>query len=67
MKARVNCVKMMGGEYGERKEEHLSNMVEAWACTAADRPRSLVFINVSSDRSNRMNSEVYRAILSAQI
>ena len=40
----------------------------AWACLAANGTGSLGFIdNVTVDRSSRMNSEVYRAVLSAQI
>ena len=40
----------------------------AWTCMAVNGTRSLVFINdVTADRSNRMNSEVYRALLSALI
>ena len=39
-----------------------------WACMAADRTGSLVFIdNVPADRSSRMNPEENRALLSAQI
>ena len=34
---------------------------------SANRTGSLVFIDVTADRSNRMNPEVYRAILSAHI
>ena len=40
----------------------------AWTCMAANGTESLVFIDdVTADRSSRMNSEVYRALLSAQI
>ncbi|KAG1932950.1 tumor necrosis factor receptor superfamily [Pimephales promelas] len=40
----------------------------AWACTAANGTGSLVFIDdVTADKSSRMNSEVFRAILSAHI
>ena len=40
----------------------------AWACMAANGTWSLVFIdNVNSDRSSRINSVIYRYILSAQI
>ncbi len=39
-----------------------------WACMAASVPGSLVFIDdVTADKSSRMNSEVFRAILSAHI
>ena len=39
-----------------------------WACMAANGTGSLVFIDdVTADRSSRMNSEVYRAVRSAQI
>ncbi len=40
----------------------------AWACMASSGTGLLVFIDdVTEDRSSRMNSEVYRDILSAQI
>ncbi len=40
----------------------------AWACMAASGTGSLVFIDdVTADKSSRMNSEVFRAILSAHI
>lgn len=40
----------------------------AWACMAANGTGSLVFIDdVTADKSSRMNSEVFRAILSAHI
>ena len=40
----------------------------AFACMAANGTGSLVFIDdVTADRSSKMNSEVYRAILSAHI
>ena len=39
-----------------------------WACMAANGTGSLVFIDeVTADKSSRMNSEVFRAILSAHI
>ena len=39
-----------------------------WACRAANRSGSLVFIDdVTADRSCKMNSEVYREIFSAHI
>ncbi len=39
-----------------------------WACMAASGTGSLVFIDdVTADKSSRMNSEVFRAILSAHI
>uniref|UniRef100_A0A8C5LTA8 Transposase n=1 Tax=Leptobrachium leishanense TaxID=445787 RepID=A0A8C5LTA8_9ANUR len=42
--------------------------VMAWACMAANGTGSLVFIDdVTADKSSRMNSEVFRAILSAHI
>ena len=38
----------------------------AWACMAANGTGSLVFIDdVTADKSSRMNSEVFRAIVSA--
>ena len=40
----------------------------AWACMASKGTGSLVFIDdITTDKSSRMNSEVYRDILSAQI
>ena len=52
----TSCVKHGGGS------------VMAWACMAANGTGSLVFIDdVTADRSSKMNSEVYRAILSAHI
>ena len=40
----------------------------AWPCMAANGTGSLVFIDdVTADKSSRMNSEVFRAILSAHI
>ena len=40
----------------------------AWACMAANGTGSLVFIDdVTADKSSRIHSEVFRAILSAQI
>ena len=40
----------------------------AWACMAANGTGSLVFIDdVTADKSSRMNSEVFRAMLSAHI
>ena len=40
----------------------------AWACMAANGTGSLVFIDdVTAVRSSKMNSEVYRAILSSHI
>ena len=48
--------------------KHGGGSVMAWACMSASGTGSLVFINnVTADRSSRMNSEVYRAIFSAQI
>ncbi len=45
-----------------------SMVVVAWACMAASGTGSLVFIDdVTTDKSSRMNSEVFRAILSAHI
>ena len=45
---------------------HLSNMVEAviWTCMAANGPGSLVFIDDATAGRSRMNSDVYRALLS---
>ncbi len=43
-------------------------VVVAWACMAASGTGSLVFIDdVTTDKCSRMNSEVFRAILSAHI
>ena len=42
--------------------------VIAWACTAANGTGSMVFNDHVTDANiSRMNSEIYRAILSAQI
>ncbi len=48
--------------------KHGGGSVTAWACMAASGTGSLVFIDdVTADKSSRMNSEVFRAILSAHI
>ncbi len=48
--------------------KHGGGSVMAWACMAACGTGSLVFIDdVTADKSSRMNSEVFRAILSAHI
>lgn len=48
--------------------EHRGGSVIAWACMATRRTGSLVFIeDVIVDGSSKVNSEVYRALLSAQI
>ena len=48
--------------------KHGGDIVMAWACMAANGTGSLVFIDdVTADKSSRMNSEVFRAILSAHI
>ena len=48
--------------------KHGDGSVMAWACMAASGTGSLVFIDdITADKSNRMNSEVFRAILSAHI
>uniref|UniRef100_A0A8C5PQS4 Transposase n=1 Tax=Leptobrachium leishanense TaxID=445787 RepID=A0A8C5PQS4_9ANUR len=48
--------------------KHGGGSVMAWACMAANGTGSLVFIDdVTADKSSRMNSEVFRAILSAHI
>uniref|UniRef100_A0A8C5Q1T4 Transposase n=1 Tax=Leptobrachium leishanense TaxID=445787 RepID=A0A8C5Q1T4_9ANUR len=46
--------------------KHGGGSVMAWACMAANGTGSLVFIDVT-DKSSRMNSEVFQAILSAHI
>ena len=48
--------------------KHGGGSVMAWACMAANGTGSLVFIDdVTADKSSRMNSEVFWAILSAHI
>ena len=48
--------------------KHGGGSVMAWAYMAANGTGSLVFIDdVTADKSSRMNSEVFRAILSADI
>uniref|UniRef100_A0A8C5MJ28 Transposase n=1 Tax=Leptobrachium leishanense TaxID=445787 RepID=A0A8C5MJ28_9ANUR len=47
--------------------KHGGGSVMASACMAANGTGSLVFIDVTADKSSRMNSEVFRAILSAHI
>uniref|UniRef100_A0A8C5P8K5 Transposase n=1 Tax=Leptobrachium leishanense TaxID=445787 RepID=A0A8C5P8K5_9ANUR len=47
--------------------KHGGGSVMAWACMAANGTGSLVFIDDVTDKSSRMNSEVFRAILSAHI
>uniref|UniRef100_A0A673YSH1 Tc1-like transposase DDE domain-containing protein n=1 Tax=Salmo trutta TaxID=8032 RepID=A0A673YSH1_SALTR len=48
--------------------KHGGGSVMVWACMAANGTGSLVFIDdVTADKSSRMNSEVFRAILFAQI
>ena len=48
--------------------KHGGDSVMAWICVAANGTGSLVLINdVTTDRSSRRNSEVYRATLSSQI
>ena len=48
--------------------KHGGDSVMAWACMAANGTGSLVFIDdVTADKSSRMNSEVFRAILSAHV
>lgn len=67
---------MMGREeHGERDLKYITLTVKhggggvmAWARMAAIETRLLVFLDdVTSDRSSRMNSAVYAAVLSAQI
>ena len=48
--------------------KHGGGSAMVWACMAANGTGSLVFIDdVTADKSSRMNSEVFRAILSAHI
>ena len=49
-------------------DKHGGGSVMAWACVAASGTGSLVLIHdVTADRRSRMNSVMYRTILSAQI
>ena len=75
------CTRVMeGGRCGEKtgtahgpkhttsSVKHSGWCVMAWACTAATGTGSLVFTDdVTADSSSRMNSELYRNVLSAQI
>ena len=55
-------------KYTTSSVKHGGVSVMAWACMAANGTGSLVFIDdVTADKSSRMNSEVFRAILSAHI
>lgn len=55
-------------KYTTSSVKHGGGSVIAWACMATTGTGSLVFIDdVTNDGSSRMNSEVYRNILSAQI
>ena len=57
-----------GPKHTTSSVKHGGGSVIAWACMAANRTGSLVFIcDVTADKSSRMNSEVFRAILSALI
>uniref|UniRef100_A0A667YPJ5 Transposase n=1 Tax=Myripristis murdjan TaxID=586833 RepID=A0A667YPJ5_9TELE len=48
--------------------QHGGGSIMAWACMTASGTGSLVYIDdVTADGSSRMNSDVYRAILSAHI
>ena len=48
--------------------KHGGGSVMTWACMAANGTGSSVFIDdVTADKSSRMNSEVFRVILSAHI
>ena len=59
-----------GTAHDPQPPHHRSDMVEtvSWTCVAANGTGSLVIIDdVTAGRNNRMNSEVYRALLSTQI
>ena len=47
--------------------KHGGGSVMAWACMADSGVGSLIFIIVTHDGSSRMNSEVYKNILSANL
>ena len=48
--------------------KHGGDSVMVWACMVANGTGSLVFIDdVTADKSSRMNSDVFRVILSAHI
>ena len=78
MKQKSTSVKMMERENcGEKKGsahnpqlicQRWRGSVTAWACTAAYGTGTLTFIeDFTADRSSRINAEVYRSILCAQI
>ncbi len=79
LKLRSTCTRMTGRKkYGEGLEQLMIQSIQhylwtwwsvmAWACMASSGTGLLVFIDdVTEDRSSRINSEVYKAILSAQI
>lgn len=78
MRQRPTCTRVIArGKCGEKKELpkiHTTSSVKyggegvmAWACMAATGTGSLVFIDdITADGSSKMNSEVYRNILSAK-
>lgn len=74
MKPRLMCTRMMGRKSVEKERKgrsiphHLSKHGEHGHARLKNGTESLVItVDVTADRSSRMNFKVYRAICSAQI
>lgn len=79
MRQRLTFTKMMEKlKFGERMDvlliyvswsvRHNGGNVMVWACMASSAKGSLIFIDdVTHDGSSKMNSEVYRSVLSANL
>lgn len=67
IKSRSTCIRMMEQKRKEKDNTScVKHGVEVWACMAAGGTGSLVFIdNMIDDRSNKVNSGVYKATPSA--